>query len=255
MNCSCHEVYLGKHGKLLYMLVEFRFHKFHVFPFLLGVLILIGCDNRPNVINKNSITKSDPFSKEDLLIPIPDTKQDYRLWHTIDQFELDQFDFFGEFYDDRLKFYYKENPQLSIGDADVKLLMLYFLDERLVKIRYHLDHNIEAHLMDSLGLGILNTKYTKRKRVFATDKSLQKLKDFNISKNEPFEYEIAWDRHIIVSTYGVNDYSNKYLSFDTISANYVYIDQLKSYKKRLMEIENNRIARLKSDSAQTGSIF
>jgi hypothetical protein len=239
----------------VFMLFGFRSIKYYLFPFFLIVFILFSCNNRRDLVNKKSITKSELFSEKDLLTPIPDTKQTYRLWHTIDQFELDQFDFFGEFYDDRLKFYYNENPQLHIGNADVKLLMLYFLDERLVKIRYHLDQDIEAHLMDSLGIGLLNTKYTKQKRVFATDKSLKKLKDFNKSKNEPFEYEIAWDRHIILSTYGVNDYSNKYLSFDSISANYVYIDQLKSYKKRLMEIENSRIARLKEDSTQTSSIL
>ena len=38
--------------------------------------------------------------------------------------------------------------------------------------------------MDSLGLGLLNTKYTKRKRIFATDKSLKKLKDFNVEHAE-----------------------------------------------------------------------
>lgn len=217
------------------------------------LIFLLGCSSRPDLVNKKSVTKGENRSDQDLESSIPDNKQAYRLWHTIDQFELDQFDFFGEFYDDRLKFYYNENPQLNIGNADVKLLMLYFLDERLVKIRYHLDEDIEDHLMDSLGLGLLNSKYTKGKRVFATDKSLNKLRDFNKTKNEPVEYEIAWDRHIIVSTYVVNDYSNKYLSFDTISANYVYIDQLKSYQKRLMEIEYNRIARLKEDTSQTSS--
>jgi len=255
VNYGFHEVYLKNHGYPILMLVDFRLRTSYLLPFFLSAFILIACNKRPDLVNKYSLTKSEPFSEEDLLASNPDTKQAYRLWHTIDQFELDHFDFFGEFYDDRLKFYYNENPQLHIGNADVKLLMLYFLDERLVKIRYHLDQDIEAHLMDSLGLGLLNTKYTKRKRIFATDKSLKKLKDFNKSKNEPVEYEIAWDRHIILSTYVVNDYSNKYLSFDTISANYVYIDQLKSYKRRLMEIENNRIARLKKDSAQTGSIF
>jgi hypothetical protein len=219
------------------------------------VVFLISCNQRPDIVNKKSVTKTEISNDQDLFSTIPDNKQAYRLWHTIDQFELDHFDFFGEFYDDRLKFYYIENPHLNIGNADVKLLMLYFLDERLVKIRYHLDKDIEDHLMDSLGIGILNSKYTQRKRVFATDKSLNKLKDFNKSKNEQSEYEIAWDRHIILSTYAVNDYSNKHLSFDTISANYVYIDQLKNYKKRLMEIENNRIARLKEDSTQTSNFL
>jgi hypothetical protein len=237
------------------MQADFRLRKYYLLLFYLFGLFLIGCSSRPDLVNKNSVTKSENLNDQDLITSIPDTKQAYRLWHSIDQFELDHFDFFGEFYDDRLKFFYRENPQLNIGNADVKLLMLYFLDERLVKIRYHLDKDIEDHLMDSLGIGLLNSKYTRRKRVFATDKSLKKLKDFNKSKNEPSEYEIAWDRHIILSTYAVNDYSNKRLSFDTISANYVYIDQLKSYEKRLMEIENNRIARLKKDTTQTSSFL
>ncbi len=233
----------------------FSFQGFYLAQFFLIAILLLSCDQRPEMVNKTSVTKSETTKELDLLTETPDAKQEYRLWHTIDQFELDEFDFFGEFYDDRLKFYYSENPRLNIGNAHVRLLMLYFLDERLVKIRYHLNMDIENHLMDSLGIGILNSKYTKRKRVFATDRSLKKLKDFNKSKNEPDVYEIAWDRHIILSTYAVNDYSNKYLSFDTISANYVYIDQLKSYKRRLMEIENDRIARLKNDSTQTSSFL
>ena len=237
------------------MQAGFRYEKLNSVYFLFIVVFLISCNQRPDLVNKKSVTKTETRTEQDLFSSIPESQQAYRLWHTIDQFELDQFDFFGEFYDDRLKFYYNENPQLNIGNADVKLLMLYFLDERLVKIRYHLDNDIEDHLMDSLGIGILNSKYTKRKRVFATDKSLKKLKDFNKSKNEPIDYEIAWDRHIILSTYAVNDHSNKRLSFDTISANYVYIDQLKSYRKRLMEIENGRIARLKKDSTQTSSFI
>ena len=235
------------------MQAGFRFNWLNPVHFTFIVVFFISCSQRPDLVNKKSVTKTETLKDRDLQSSIPDAKQAYRLWHTIDQFQLDQFDFFGEFYDDRLKFYYNENPELNIGNADVRLLMLYFLDERLVKIRYHLDKDIEDHLMDSLGIGILNSKYTKRKKVFATDKSLRKLKEFNKSKNEPDEYEIAWDRHIILSTYAVNDYSNKRLSFDTISANYVYIDQLKSYKKRLMEIENDRIARLKKDTTQTSS--
>ncbi|MGD9329179.1 MAG: hypothetical protein PVH48_09460 [Cyclobacteriaceae bacterium] len=237
------------------MQTDFRFRMFYPVQFSLILIFIISCNQRPDLVNKKSVTKSETITDQDLLSETPDAKQAYRLWHTIDQFELDQFDFFGEFYDDRLKFFYNDNPKLNIGNAQVKLLMLYFLDERLVKIRYHLDMDIENHLMDSLGIGLLNSKYTRRKRVLATDRSLKKLKDFNKSKNEPYEYEIAWDRHIILSTYAVNDYSNKRLSFDTISANYVYVDQLKSYKRRLMEIENNRITRLKNDSAQASSFL
>ena len=129
--------------------------------------------------------------------------------------------------------------------------MLYFLDERLVKVRYHLDRNIEEHLLDSLGIGLLDTKYNRNKQVLATGRSLKKLKDFNLSRNDPHEYEINWDRSVITSSFLVNAYSGIKFKFDTISARYIYIDQLKSYKKRLIDIENSRLARLMKDSIQT----
>jgi len=224
----------------------------------LALLILalhVGCSSRPDRVYKNATSWDQLNRKEKQSLLKSSEKQVYRLWHTIDQFELSQFDFFGEFYEDRLKFYYSDNPQLMIGDAKVSLLMLYFLDDRLVKVRYHLDKNIEDHLMDSLGIGLLDTKYTSKKHVYATEKSLKKLKTFNESRNDPDEYAISWDRHVILSSFKVNTRSNKWFSFDTIPANYIYIDQLKSYTKRLIEIENDRLARLKGDSTLTENLF
>jgi hypothetical protein len=125
----------------------------------------------------------------------------------------------------------------------------------LVKIRYHLDKNIEDYLLDSLGIGILDTKYTRKKNVYATDKSLNKLKAYNESKNDPDEYAISWDRYVILSSFKVNTQSNIWYSFDTIPANYIYIDQLKSYTKRLIEIENNRIAKLRGDTTLSENLF
>jgi hypothetical protein len=221
----------------------------------LAILLQFGCSDRPDMVNKNSELHDQPKRKDRQPVPEISDKQAYRLWHTIDQFELNQFDFFGEFYDDRLKFYYTDNSQLKIGTANVDLLMLYFLDDRLVKIRYHLDRNIEDYLMDSLGIGLLDTKYTRKKKVYATEKSLNKLKAFNESRNDPHDYAISWDRHVILSSFNVNARSNKRFSFDTIPAKYIYIDQLKSYTKRLIEIENNRLARLKGDSTLSDNLF
>ena len=221
---------------------------------ILMIGILLSCSSRPDPVSTNTVTKSEKHSEVDRKMAVPENHQVYRLWHDIDQFELASFDFFGEFYDDRLKFYYQEDPDMNLGPASVKLLILYFLDDRLVKIRYHLDRNIEDYLMDSLGIGNLKTKYNRKKKVLATKRSLKKLKDFASTKDEPVIYEIAWDRSIIWSSYNVNDYSNKYLSFDTISARYVFIDQLKSYKRRLMEIENERVALLKPDASKTNGI-
>jgi hypothetical protein len=228
---------------------------FLMFQAMLFLTFLIGCSNRPDRVYKNAVSKELTERNEKESPPEVTEKQAYRLWHTVDQFELNEFDFFGEFYEDRLKFYYSDNPQLKIGKANVNLLMLYFLDDRLVKIRYHLDRNIEDYLTDSLGIGILGTKYTKRKNVYATEKSLNKLKEFNQSRDDPDVYEISWDRYVILSSFKVNAFSNKQFSFDTIAAKYVYIDQLKSYEKRLIEIENNRLARLKGDTTLTENLF
>lgn len=219
------------------------------------LLIQIGCSSRPDRVYKNAISQDQSKRKEMQSISELSEQQTYRLWHTIDQFELSQFEFFGEFYDDRLKFYYSENPRLKIGEANVNLLMLYFLDDRLVKIRYHLDENIEDYLLDSLGIGLLDTKYTRKKNVYATDKSLNKLKAYNESRNDPDEYAISWDRYVILSSFKVNTQSNIWYSFDTIPANYIYIDQLKSYTKRLIEIENNRIAKLRGDTTLSENLF
>ena len=109
--------------------------------------------------------------------------------------------------------------------------------------------------MDSLGMGILDTRYTRKKLVYATEKSLNKLKAFNESRNDPDEYAISWDRHVILSSFNVNTLSSKQYAFDTIPAKYIYIDQLKSYTKRLIEIENSRLARLRNDSTLSENLF
>jgi len=237
------------------MILKFKNYMYLRYICLLASFLVVGCSNRPDPVYKNSALQIE-LGKEDNLLPSePYQEQAFRLWHTIDQFELKKFHFFGEFYDERLKFYYLENPQLQIGESNVNLLMLYFLDDRLVKIRYHLDRNIEEYLLDSIGMGLLKTKYTRKKRVLATEKSLKKLRDFNQSLGDHDEYEISWDRYIILSSYMVDTQSNKRFSFDTISANYIFIDQLKSYSKRLMEIENNRIARLKGDTTLRENLF
>jgi hypothetical protein len=232
---------------------RYRFYVLYIIPLI--ICIHTGCNTGPEQASHRFVSKEEIFHEDkESLLKTPEA-QSYRLWHTIDQFELNEFQFYGGFYEDRLKFYYSDTPDLRLGEAKVKLIMLYFLDDRLVKIRYHLDRNIENYLMDSLGMGMLDTKYTRKKNVYATEKSLKKLKDFNISKNDPSEYGISWDRYIILSSFHVNGYPGNIYSFDTISSKYVYVDQLKSYRKRLIEIENSRIARLQGDTSVVKVLF
>jgi len=203
------------------------------------VLYLTACDYsripKDTDLKDNTLSLSDSENKSPY---IPPASQTYRLWHTIDQFDLNAFDFFGGFFEDRLKFFYARNPGLSFGNTDVNLIILYFLDERLVKIRYHLNHDITDHILDSLGLGALKTRYNIRKEIMATEKSIKKLKDYNKKTGNQDAYEIFWDRYIIESSYQVDPRPSNLYTFDSISAHYVYIDQLKSYSKNLIKLEN-----------------
>lgn len=189
----------------------------------------------------------DDKSKRNSKVPIPETekipdfkttRQVYRLWHSIDQFDLSGFTYYGEFYNRRLRFFYATHPEISIGPAQVDLIMLYFLDKRLVKIRYHLNQDLTNYILDSLGTGLLKTRYSRHRRIPATLRTLQQLKNFSEMNGHPEDYEIYWNRHIIESRYEVNQNSSSLFAFDTVSSKYVYIDQLASYRKNLIEIEN-----------------
>ena len=168
----------------------------------------------------------------------PPPVQAYRLWHTIDQLDLRSFKYYGGFFDDRLKFYYTMKPGLQFADAGVNLVMLYFLDNRLVKIRYHLNRDITGSILDSLGLGVLETRYNLHKTVLATKKTLGRLREYNREKGKKDEFNIVWDRQIIESSYHVDQNPSSLYQFDTIKAHFVYIDQLKSYQKNLIRLEN-----------------
>lgn len=206
--------------------------------FFLGFMIY-GCEHYGN---EHSIKSKDAFSvdpgEKTNIHPLPTPIQSYRLWHTRDQFDLRSFEFHGGFFDDRLKFFFAKNPGLHMANAQVDLVMLYFLDDRLVKIRYHLDQDVTGPILDSLGLGVLETRYNTRKKILATDKSIKQLKDYNRKKGKKDEYNIIWDRQIIESSYHVDPNPSSLYKFDTIQAHYVYVDQLKSYRKSLIVLEN-----------------
>lgn len=212
------------------------------FFFVITCLMVLGifaCDHPRQVKGLESGAESEniPGMRDDRTI-MPPPVQAYRLWHTIDQLDLRSFKYYGGFFNDRLKFYYAMKPGLQISDAGVNLIILYFLDERLVKIRYHLNQDITGSMLDSLGLGMLETRYNMHNTVLATDKTLGLLRKYNLEKGRKDEFNIVWDRQIIESSYHVDPNPSSLYQFDTIKANFVYIDQLKSYRKNLLRLEN-----------------
>lgn len=211
------------------------FFLFMVF-FAVGICGCNHYDHKKDTISAEGSTGG-PGNRDDNLSLSPPV-QAYRLWHTYDQFDLRSFTYYGGFFEDRLKFFFKSNPGLSIANAGVDLLILYFLDNRLVKIRYHLDQDVTDPMLDSLGLGSLETRYNTRKKVLATDKTIRRLREYNREKGRKDEFNIVWDRQIIESSYHVDPNPSSIYKFDTIKANFVYIDQLKSYRKSLIRLEN-----------------
>jgi hypothetical protein len=205
---------------------------------ILPVLILDSCgySRRQNWNGREEMPELGGSGKNSKNFPPP--VQSYRLWHTYDQFDLRTFKFYGGFFDDRLKFFYNTNPGLRMVDADVDLIMLYFLDERLVKIRYHLSKDVTGAILDSLGMGFLETRYNRRKKVMATGSSIRKLREYNLQKGKKDKFDIVWDRQIIESSYHVDPNPSSLYTFDTVRANFVYVDQLKSYRKSLIRLEN-----------------
>jgi len=203
--------------------------------FLLG-LAACGYSSKQNNLNPDPGMQEFSSSTEDPAQSVP-SLQSYRLWHTVDQFDLKSFQYYGGFFEERLKFFYTNDPGLRLANADVDLLMLYFLDDRLVKIRYHLDQDITDPLLDSLGLGLLKTRYNRNKQIMATDKTILRLKTYNQQKGNPDKYDIIWDRQIIESSYHVDPNPSSLYSFDTVRAHFVFIDQLKSYRKNLIALE------------------
>ncbi len=205
---------------------------------LVSLIFLASCDFTHELNKDNNNTPGIPVPENESKSRSETPVQTFRLWHKLHQYDLSSFEYFGAFFDKRLEFYYTRSPEIRIGPASVDLMMLYFLDDHLVRIRYHLNSDITSYLLDSLGLGELKTQYTRNKRVYATEKTLKTLRDFNLKNSRPDQFAIAWDRHIIESIYNVDPFPSSIYKFDTISANFVYVDQLKSYHSRLIEIEN-----------------
>ena len=168
------------------------------------------------------------------------------LYHTIDQFDLSGFKHFGDFFDDRLTIYFSDNPDLSIGKARVKFLMLYFIDTRLVKVRYHLDYDISNYLVDSLGVCKIKSSDVENMAILKSGTILLKSKTGIHLNPELSDYELIWDRYVVESRFVVDPDHFSLYDFDSTKSEFVYIDQLKSYKKRLHKLEKT----LKSKKSQ-----
>lgn len=217
----------------MYQAISFTYLRF-LSLLLIVVLALVSCDHVKPPASSSQDEKKRSLKEEEQAA----LRQTYRLWHPIDQFDLTTFRFYSSFFDDRLKFFYRTDPGLTLGNTGINLIMLYFLDDRLVKIRYHLDKDVTDHLLDSLGLGELKTRYNFRKKIYSTRTNIEKFRKHQEGKGESGNFEIIWDRNIIYSTYQVDPGPVNLYAFDTVSAEFVYVDQLKSYRRRLIEIEN-----------------
>lgn len=205
--------------------------------YVLFGLLAISC----KVSDESSPSFSEPVLQHDEHeVPPPVTeinRSNFILYHTIDQVELTGFKHFGDFFDDRLRFYYTDNPGLRIGKAHVQFLMLYFIDNRLVKIRYHLNNDISNYLIDSLGMCKIKSSDSTNMAILKSGPVLYRNKNRVRLNPDLDDYEMIWDRYVVESRYITDPDLHSQYDFDSTRSRYVYIDQLKSFKRRIYELE------------------
>ena len=206
------------------------------------LLILISacfyaCQSSENTV-KEKPTSEVISTAEEVKPSLPEINlSQFRLYHTLDQIDMAGFKRFGTFFDDRLSFYFSESPNISVGKANVHFLMLYFMDDRLVKLRYHIDADISNYLIDSLGMCKIKTSDAANKSILESGSIILKSKR-GIRLNPALDkYELIWDRYVVESRLVVDPDPHSHYSFKSAPSKYVYIDQLKSYKRRMYELE------------------
>jgi len=206
---------------------------------LIFLVYLFSCQPKERSIEKQETVSEIPKTIKKRSTSHRIDLDQYRLYHTIDQVDLRGFKKFGTFFGDRLSFYFLDDPEMSIGKANVHFLMLYFMDDRLVKVRYHIDDNISNYLVDSLGMCKIRTSDAANKTILETGSAVIKNKR-GIRLNPALDnYELIWDRYVVETRLVVDPDQKSQYNFKSVPSNYVYIDQLKSYKRRISELEKS----------------
>jgi hypothetical protein len=147
---------------------------------------------------------------------------------TLRHYELGK-DLFGKFFRERAEFYIIENPNKTIYNHPVKSITLYFLDGKLSKTKYELDADISDDLIHSYGAFTIKGYDSITRRIFKTEKVIDKVNNKKILNKNLINYELKWEMSSKFIYTRVDKSGPK--------GRYEYIESLKTYDSKFRGVE------------------
>ncbi len=192
--------------------------------------------------------KEEPPSDETSLVPeiVVETKKEennnsvhrskkhYVLGRKLNEIDLRHFDYFGDFFGGRAKFFTNYEQPVNIGNGQSESMLLCFLDDDLSKIKYRMNEDIGPFLLSRLGkckirgLDSLTTVRIKQGSFIHVSDT-----GFVISEDLKY-YQLRWERDDLEARYVVkkNLIDEKPL--------FAYEERITDYKETMLYLERYR---------------
>ncbi len=118
--------------------------------------------------------------------------------------ELIDADLFGEFYNDRVSFFTKDEPDLEVEGANVSSVVFYYIDDELFQTMYQLETDITSRLIRNngkfkiRGLNSRNSYFIKRLkfRILYGSEIVSLINYYQLrweSDDNEIIYQVRWD--------------------------------------------------------------
>lgn len=195
---------------------------------LLLLLAFLGCRQNQN---------PDQIAKEDITPKKISNDSIQMSWHEISIVRDKNLDdvsddhLFGKFYDDRIEFHIIDDPGITLHQADVEQITLYYIDGILCRKKYLLNEDIANQLAAQYGA------LTYRSLNFATDSLAREmgvlLATSNGKRFNPYlkKYQLKWDLDSAVIYF-------QHLE-DSLETNNYYIEEVAEYRHRYRSVQKD----------------
>jgi hypothetical protein len=204
---------------------------------LIYLLIFSGCKEEKSSKDSAESSESVPLFNAPADIPANPDFHKYQLEMDLNEIDLSPFDHYGDFFKDRLKFYHVFKPQFNLENSGVDYMMLYFIDQKLVKIRYHLYQDIANNLLNSLGNCKIKTSNPVAREIIQNKKVVSHRSNKIYLNPELDQFTLIWDRDNRQIRYSVNkDTIPRSDRFKTAN-HFIYEMQFSNYEKMVMFLE------------------
>ena len=175
---------------------------------ILIVLSIWSCQNEPEESVQPETTRivKDPVKKIEKVID--DKNLSAKLGFPKEFFQLENTRNFGSFHNDHLTIYLTKDAELNGFKSDD--VALFFLHDRLVRIRYTLEHDIMEKLVDSLDLKPENHTALKKITMKLADRNIlyRRATDSIENRNHYYLYEELPEYKKMIWGAEVFDYKN-----------------------------------------------